>query len=55
MTVKEVIDLGDELDEALQPWTCPQCRQVYQPPLTIYISPIDGLERCPSCAQQSAG
>jgi hypothetical protein len=47
----EVIHLTDELDEALQPWTCPQCRRVYQPPLTTYISPTDSLERCASCAE----
>jgi hypothetical protein len=49
-----MLDLSDELDEALQPWTCPQCRKVYQPPLTTYISPIDGRERCASCADQAA-
>jgi hypothetical protein len=49
-----VLDLGDELDDALRPWMCPQCHHVYQPPVTTYISPIDGRERCAACADQSA-
>ena len=36
-----VLDLEDELDDALRPWMCPRCHRVYQPPLTTYISPID--------------
>jgi hypothetical protein len=48
------IDLSDELDNALQPWTCPQCKRVYQPPVTTYISPVDGRERCASCANENS-
>ncbi len=43
---KTLLDLTDELDDALKPWTCPQCRKTYQP----HISPIDGRERCEACA-----
>jgi hypothetical protein len=45
-----LLDLDDELDEALQPWTCPQCQRVFGPRRTTYISPIDGIERCEDCA-----
>jgi hypothetical protein len=48
-----VLDLEDELDDALRPWMYPQCNRVYQPPVTTYISPIDGREQCGSCADQS--
>jgi hypothetical protein len=47
---KTLLDLTDELDDALKPWTCPQCRKTYQPPVTTYISPIDGREQCEACA-----
>ena len=47
------LDLTELLDDGLKPWTCPQCRKTYQPPLVTCISPIDGRERCESCADQS--
>ena len=49
-----LIDLTGELDSAMKPWTCPECRKTYHPPRTTYISPRDGRERCPSCAAQHA-
>jgi len=52
--MKIEIDLSDELDQALEPWTCPECRRVYLPPLTIYVSPVDGKERCADCANSTA-
>jgi hypothetical protein len=47
---KTMIALTGELDATLQPWTCPQCRKRYHPPVTTYISPLDGRERCATCA-----
>jgi hypothetical protein len=34
----------------LQPWPCPGCGVEHQPPLTTYISPRDGIERCEACS-----
>ena len=45
-----LIDLADDLDNALKPWKCPECKRTYKPPLTTYINPIDGRERCEKCA-----
>jgi hypothetical protein len=45
-----MIDLTDEIDSALKPWTCPKCRITYKPPLTTYISPKTGEELCAACA-----
>src|SRR5208337_1906161 len=27
-----LVDLTDDLDDALKSWTCPECRKTYQPP-----------------------
>jgi hypothetical protein len=47
-----ILNLDELLDDALHLWTCPQCRRVYERPLTTYISPRDGIERCASCADE---
>jgi hypothetical protein len=47
-----VFDLTGEMEDALKSWTCPECRKTYSPPLTIYISPIDGRERCGDCSSR---
>lgn len=49
------IDLTDLLDEAPQPWMCPECKRVFEGPYTTFISPIDGIERCESCAHEVRG
>jgi hypothetical protein len=47
-----ILNLDEQLVEALRPWTCPQCGGAYEPPLTTYISPRDGIELCGSCADE---
>jgi rubredoxin len=45
-----MLDLLPDWDEILAPWTCPDCKKSYKPPLQIFISPLDGRERCPKCS-----
>ena len=45
-----LLDLMRELGSAIKPWRCPQCRESFGPPRTVYISPLDGQKRCTTCA-----
>lgn len=47
---RRVFDLSNELDHALDGFTCPKCNKFFAPPLTTRISPIDHSEMCESCA-----
>ena len=44
------LDLAKEIESAMRPWKCPDCKKAFDPPLMTYISPRDGHERCESCA-----
>ena len=33
-------------------WKCPDCKRRFPAPITTYISPIDGKERCAECAER---
>ena len=56
MPRKKTIMLGpaSEIDDALQPWTCPHCRRTTNPPLTQAWS--ESLEQfvCEKCAAATA-
>ena len=45
------LDLTDEIDDALQDWTCPLCRRTYAPPLMkIWHGPHEQYV-CEKCAE----
>ena len=47
------LDLTDEIDEALQDWTCPRCLRTYAPPLTKIWHGVHEQYVCEKCAKAS--
>jgi len=47
------LDFTDEIDEALQDWTCPRCLRTYGPPLTNIWHGVLEQYVCEKCAKAS--
>ena len=45
-----MIDLTDEIDNALGDWTCPCCKKTYSAPHTEYWDRILELFVCSACS-----